>query len=159
MSNETSPTPQPNTNDTWSKIENIVSIMGKWSWVLILIEILVSLAGVAYAFSLISMYGSLFWQYAGLYAFELIWFFIAIIIDLVIIVAYVIRVFAKKCGEKDWNFLVNDVFVFGSVRIPKMVFWWIILAIFTNFYGSLLGLIPTILIIFLGPEKVQWKKE
>ena len=66
------------------------------------------------------------------------------------------KIYAQKCKEKDWSFLVNDVLVIGSFRIPKMLAYGIIMCFFT--YGTAIILIvaPALLIIFMGPEEFSW---
>lgn len=131
---------QTSSNSSWDSLENIVSIVGKYAWILLVIQKFIQFLGVILSFSL----GGLIWF---LVSFAIVgaavWFFLL--------------PFAKRCGEKDWHGIKNNVFILGDLRIPKMLAISIGLVIFTNGWGGLLILIAVVLILFIEPEPVQWK--
>ncbi len=170
MSNET----YVQKNDTWSSIEKWVALAGKFSWIWLLVQVLIGLIAVIGYFALIAAYQAqldalvstdIFYaeflaqwtaakaQLVG----QVVWYFISVVITLAALIIFV-RPFAIKCGERDWEFLVNDVIVIAGYRIPKMLILGVVLEIFTQGYGGLLVLIPVLLILFLGPVPVQWKE-
>ncbi|MHA1746336.1 MAG: hypothetical protein ACTSWW_10080 [Promethearchaeota archaeon] len=157
-------------NDTWSSIEKWVALAGKWSWVWLLLQVVIGLIGTILAIAAIAVWSAqiallvptdLFYaEYTAARAKligEVVWYFIGVAISLAALILFV-RPFAKKCGERDWGFLVNDVIVIAGYRIPKMLILGVVLEIFTQGYGGLLVLIPVLLILFVGPVPVQWKE-
>ena len=157
-------------NDTWSSIEKWVALAGKFSWVWLLIQILIGfiavlgyLAAIAAwtiqieALAPTDLFYAEFTAAKAQLVGQVVWYFIGVAVSLAAIIIFV-RPFAAKCGERDWDFLVNDVIVIAGYRIPKMLILGVVLEIFTQGYGGLLVLIPVLLILFLGPVPVQWKE-
>ncbi|UYP45937.1 hypothetical protein NEF87_002222 [Candidatus Lokiarchaeum ossiferum] len=141
----TTTTASPNYNpSTWNTLEPFISLAGKLSWILIVLNIIVSIIVAAVN---LAEYG-----YVGAF----VWAIIGGAISLALAGIF-IKPFAIMCGKKDWEGLINDVWKFGKYRVPKMLVLGIILEIFTDGWGGLLVLIPAVLILILGPVKHQWE--
>ena len=136
-------TQQPTSNSFWNANEKYVVLAGKFSWVLLILYVIWTL-----------FFNVIFNDGVG----EVIWGLIRIAL-IIGISSIFLKDFVAKCIAKDWYFLVNDVIIIADYRIPKMLFYSIILTIFAYGWGSLLVLIVAIVVIFVGPEKVVWKVE
>jgi len=136
-------------NPNWSKYEKFVSDLGKWAWIIGI------LSGVIYViwgiWGAVTVGTFLFGFGIGYF----IWMIIGGIITVLISYAIIKPNFSDKCVDKDWDFLLNWVIDMGSLRFPWMLFWGIILEIFT-WWGGLPILIPAILLLFAGPKKYEW---
>ncbi|MHA1340071.1 MAG: hypothetical protein ACTSRZ_12300 [Promethearchaeota archaeon] len=87
------------------------------------------------------------------------WEFFSLIANVIIIFVYVQPVFVKHVAIEEYKELLDDVFVFGNIRFPKVLFFGILTAIFGyGWLGSAL-LIPAVLIVFFGPYPFQWTIE
>ena len=171
MSSE--PTSEPTTtkkekkkSSGWDSVEGIACIIGEWAWIILLIE------GIIFVF--LGLWG-LLWAGAGAAAAQqtgvaeyaaadLAWNtfintlnLIGGIITIIVAVVLVRPRFSKKWAEKDYDYLLDDVFEIGSVRIPKFLIIGIVIEILTNFWGGVVILIPLILLIFMGPKEYNWK--
>ena len=161
-------------NDTWSSIEKWVALAGKFSWVWLLLQIVIGLFITIAAFApiaflqvqidalvttdaLYELYLAPLAAAKAQYVRAIVWYFIGAAVSITALIIFILP-FAHKCGERDWEFLVNDVVVIAGYRIPKMLILGVVLEIFTQGYGGLLVLIPVLLILFLGPVPVQWKE-
>ena len=138
----TKSTPKTRDESTWKSLEDVISFLGKFSWIILAI-IAIGLIIVA-IFSFIA---------DGIFAG--IWNLLSVAVMAYLVWTYG-KIYAQKSKEKDWSFLVNDVLVIGSFRIPKMLAYGIVISIFT--YGTAIILIvaPSLLIIFMGPEEFSW---
>ena len=135
--------PRSGDNSTFKSLENIISFVGKFSWIILaIISIFLIIGAIVNFFEDIIGWGIV--KLVG-----------------VAIMAYLIwtygKIYAQKCKEKDWSFLVNDVMVLGSIRIPKMLLYGIVVALITYGMGVILIILPALLIIFAGPEEFSWK--
>lgn len=129
---------------TWNTLEPLISLAGKLSWILIVINIIVSIVVAALNLANLGNVGGFVWAIiGGLISLALAGIFV--------------KPFAIMCGNKDWTGLLNDVWIFGRYRVPKMLVIGIALEIFTAGWGGLLVLIPAVLILILGPVKHQWE--
>ncbi len=139
-------------NPNWENIESFVTILGKWAWVIVIIN------GLIY----------LFWGIYGLIVglsfpppftfvspFD-IWNIISGIAVIILAIIIVKPRFSNKCAAKDWDYLLNDVLTLGNLRIPWMLIWGIIIEILGNLWGGLPILIPAVLLIFMGPKPYDW---
>lgn len=156
--------------ETWKNLEPWISRAGEWSWILVIVSsiigLIVSIVGFASGLSAWNNYQDAIAGYEDLFpytgaemgtiVFGLIWAIISILITIVV-AAIFIKPFAQRCKARDWEGLLNNVFVIAGYRIPKMLVLGIVLEIFTDFWGGLLVLIPAILILLIGPIKHQWK--
>lgn len=133
-------------DSTWKSLEDWVVLGGEFSWILFAISIIIRIISTVTNGILPSGTKGLGF---------VIWSSLSIAISVYLGVMF-IKPFAEKCKAKDWYFLVNDVVTIGDYRIPKMLILGIALQIFSYWGGSLV-LIVAILIIILGPEKVNWK--
>lgn len=138
----------------WSQMERYVSLAGKWSWVWPFIAILVTLILVIIALGVIASYSGAAYNAA---VGTLVWDFISMGVMLFLVFYYVKPNFAKKCANKEWQALVDDVFTIGSIRIPKMLIFGIIFEIF-SYWGGALIMAPAVLIILFAPVTITWKK-
>jgi len=136
-------------NPNWSKYEKFVSDLGKWAWIIgILSGFIYVIWGI---WGAVTVGTFLFGFGIGYF----IWMIIGGIITVLISYAIIKPNFSDKCVDKDWDFLLNWVIDMGSLRFPWMLFWGIILEIFT-WWGGLPILIPAILLLFAGPKKYEW---
>ena len=88
-----------------------------------------------------------------------IWMIISGIIAILISFFIILPKFSMKCSKKDWDSLINWVMPLGNIRFPWMLFWGIILDIFSYGYGGLAVIVPALVLIFAGPTKYEWKAE
>ncbi|MHA1721200.1 MAG: hypothetical protein ACTSWX_12835 [Promethearchaeota archaeon] len=137
---------KPKTRDdsTWKSLEGIISFVGHFSWIILAIIAVFMIIGAILGFILGGSGIA-----TGVYN-----------LLSVAIMAYLVwtygKIYSQKSNEKDWSFLVNDVLVLGSLRIPKMLAYGIVICIFTYGTGIILIVAPALLIIFLGPEEFSW---
>ena len=133
-----------------------VSTLGKWAWVIGIINgVLGIIWGLYSAFIAAAIP---FGFGASLVGFG-IWTLIGGILTVVISFAIILPKFSSKCAAKDWDSLYNWSFNLGSIKMPWMLFWGIILEIFGYGWGGLPVLIPAIFLIFAGPKTYEWKTE
>lgn len=146
------------------KYEKTVYLVGKWAWIIVLIIGIIHILWAIYniivlyqVYQLVlSTYGPMI---AGAFQVNFfdIWNIIASII-LAIFAFFIIKPrFSDKCAEKNWDYLLNDVLMIGSYRIPWMFIWLIICSIFGLGWAGLIIGIPAILLIFAGPKPYRWK--
>ena len=134
--------PKSRDDSTWKSLEDIISFVGKFSWIILAVIAFFMIIGAIFSFigSGIPL---------GIYN-----------LLSVAIMAYLVwtygRIYAQKCKEKDWSFLVNDVLVIGSVQIPKMLAYGILICIFTYGTGIVLVVLPALLTMFMGPEEFSF---
>lgn len=133
-------------SESWSKAEPWVVGLGRFAW---LIGIAAAAVYIIYGITLLPIR----W-YIG----TGIWYIASGAAAAVLSLIYGLGSFSKTCADKDWNFLVNDVIKFGSLRVPKMLFFGILIAVFSNGWGAAGFLIPAILIFVIQPVKMQWKE-
>ena len=136
-------TPRSGDDSTWKSLENIISFVGKFSWIILAIIAIWLIIG-----AIINFLGDIIgWGIVQLVG--------------VAIMAYLVwtygKIYSQKCKEKDWSFLVNDVLVIGSFQMPKMLAYGIVVAFITYGTGVILIVLPALLIIFAGPEEFSWK--
>jgi len=150
------------------KYEKITHILGKWAWVFAIlsgiVNLLIGIWGISAAIQFhqywFSYYASLGLPYNVPIPINYydIWNIIASII-LIIFAFLIIRPrFSNKCAKKDWDYLLNDVFNIGSIRIPLMFIWALLAEILGQWWGGSLIIIPAILLVFAGPKEYKWKK-
>jgi hypothetical protein len=143
-------------------------ILGKWAWVILLIEaiiflifaiyFLVVLAAVAAAAEAagVTPYVAADLMYYTIYG----WFYlIGAILAIIFAVAFVRPRFSKKWAAKDYDYLLNDVVKIGNLRIPLFLILGIILEIFTSWWGGLIILVPLLILIFAGPKEYKWTEK
>jgi len=145
--------------------EKIASIVGKWAWVILLLD------------ALIYIILGIYWEAV---AFQLytsacalvppgtcppyivtgtnVWYIIGAIVTVLFSLLIVRPRFSNKCAAKEWDVLMEDVLVVGGFRIPWMFIWCIIAAIFGVGWATFPILIPAILLIFAGPKPYEWKE-
>ncbi|MHA1511625.1 MAG: hypothetical protein ACTSRX_07895, partial [Promethearchaeota archaeon] len=131
--------PKSGNDSTWDSLEEIISVGGWLSLYLLIIAALVLILQVILNFiagktflGILNTIGTVFTIYT--------------------IFTYG-RIYSKKCKDKDWKFLMTDIFVIGKFRIPKMLAFGVLLAIFAQGWGGFLVYSTAFLIFFLSPEK------
>jgi len=139
-------------NPNWENIESFVTLLGKWAWVIVIIN------GLIYLFW--GIWG-LIWiipaiPYGATLDIYTIWNIISGIAVIILAIIIVKPRFSNKCAAKDWDYLLNDVLTLGNLRIPWMLIWGIIIEILGNWWGGLPILIPAVLLIFMGPKPYDW---
>jgi len=128
--------PQPS-----RKVGKVVYWMGSNAWILTtFITLIFFIIGIAQLFS-----GGRWWWLllSSLLAFGLGF--------------YVLKPFSDQVKHEQYYYIVNDVWMLGSLRFPKIVPLSVLLAIFLQGIGALLFIIPVIVIVFFGPVKGQGK--
>ena len=132
-----------------------VSQLGKWAWI---IGIINGLVGILWGSYLIIVWLSILAWFPGAYVpTEAIWWIIASILGIVISLLIIRPKFSKPCGEKDWDALYGWVLNLGGFNVPWMFIWGLLLFIF-GWYGwaGLAVLIPAVMLIFVGPKEYNW---
>jgi len=134
--------PRTRDDSTWKSLEDIISFVGKFSWI-----ILAFIAFWLVFWAILSFIGS------GIVTG--VWNLLSVAIMAYLVWTYG-KIYAQKCKEKDWSFLVNDVLVIGSIKIPKMLVYGILICIFTYGTGIILIVLPALLTMFMGPEEFSF---
>ena len=146
-----------NTNvNTWNTIENAVVFAGKFSWILVIINV------IAYIITAIANFVAIAAAVAADIPLPIpvitpVWYLIGAVASVAFSIIFVLP-FSKRVANREWHFLVNDVIIIGNIRVPKMIIIGIIVEIFGQGWGGLFVLLPAILICFLGPAYMQWRK-
>lgn len=126
----------------WDQIERAVVISGSYGWifsaVLSLMFLIFAFVGVVASFSAKFLIDLLFSGFA-----------------LFLSIQYG-KPFSERVKARDWYYIVNNVWIIGSVRIPKLFIIGIVLVPLLNWWGGLVILLPVMAIIFLGPVPAQW---
>jgi len=135
-------TPRSGDDSTWKSLEDVIAFVGRFSWI-----ILAFIAVILIIIAILSFIGS------GIIAG--IWSLLSVAIMAYLVWTYG-KVYSQKCKEKDWSFLVNDVLVIGSIQIPKMLAYGIVICIFTYGTGIILIVLPALLTMFMGPEEFSF---
>lgn len=131
-----------------------VSILGTWAWVLGIVGGVISIivGGVT-----IATFSGFFFLGLGVAIGPAVWNIISGIIAIIISFVIIWPKFSKKCAAKDWDTLMNWVWS-DSFRFPWMLFWGILLHIFGYWFAGAFVTIPSLVLIFAGPKKFEWKK-
>ena len=148
--------------------EKIASILGKWAWVILILNaviylivgIVTEILAAQTAATLCATYWigptPCPWMYTV--GATSVWQIIGAIVTVLFAIIIVKPRFSNKCAAQEWDILMDDVLVVGGVRIPWMFIWCIITAIFGQGWGTFPILIPAILLIFAGPKPYEWKE-
>jgi len=139
-------------NPSWKSLESFVVLIGKWAWVIVLINGIIDVFWGLWGLFV----ESLLWTYGFFFGFYYVWYLIGGIVAIIFALLIIKRRFSDKCAAKDWDYLFNDVLILGGYRIPWMLIWGIIVEILL-WYGGLAILIPAFLLIFMGPNPYKWK--
>lgn len=145
--------------------DKIVSIIGTWAWVILLLNALIYIILGIYYEALAAQTiaaACAAWPfppcpYVHTVSVTNIWYIVGAIATVLFAFIIVKPRFSSKCAAKEWDVLMDDVLVLGGVRIPWMFIWCIIAAIFGVGWGTFPILIPAILLIFAGPKPYEWK--
>lgn len=132
-----------------------VSALGKWAWVIGLINGVLGIIWGLYSAILAAAipYG----LGASLVGWG-IWTIIGGILTALISVIIILPKFSSKCAAKDWDSLYAWTLKFGSIKIPWMLIWGIVLEIFSWWWWGGVGIIlPALFLIFAGPKPYDWK--
>jgi len=148
---KTQPASSGEAASNWQNVEPFVTLLGKWAWVIAIINGLVYLIWGIYGL----IVGISFPSFIFISPTD-IWYIISGIITILIAIIIVKPRFSSKCAAKDWDYLLNDVLTLGNFRIPWMLIWGIIIEIFGNWWGGLPIIIPALLLIFMGPKPYDW---
>ena len=161
----TTPISNRNRGGSWATMENGVSTIGKWAWIIPLI------AGIIYLIALIPVIllygywvGSPVFQYtasevwAGFWG-PFIWVLLVVIIEIAFAVLWVKPRFSNHCAKKEWQLLVDSSLHLGSIRIPWMLILGIVVEIFGYGWGGLAIIVPALLIIFFAPVNFRLESD
>ena len=135
-----------------------VSTLGKWAWV---IGLLNGLAGIIWSLYQFITLSALWAWIPGYYVPTTeIWWIIASIVGIVISLLIIRPKFSNPCGAKDWDALYGWVLNLGGLKVPWMFIWGLLLFVF-GWYGwaGLAVLIPAVMLIFAGPKEYKWSEE
>ncbi|MFW9822489.1 MAG: hypothetical protein ACFFE4_06120 [Candidatus Thorarchaeota archaeon] len=86
-----------------------------------------------------------------------IWLIISGIMAILISFFIIFPKFSMKCQKKDWDALLNWTFKIGGINFPWMLFWGIVLEIFSYGWGGFLIIILSLVLLFAGPREYKWK--
>ena len=145
--------------------EKIVSIVGKWAWVILLLdELIYIILGIYYealAAQTIARLCAVFPPGTCPFVYTVsatnVWYIVGAIATVLFSIVIVKPRFSNKCAAKEWDALMDDVLVVGGVRIPWMFIWCLIAAIFGQGWGTFPIVVPALLLIFAGPKPYEWK--
>ncbi|MCF2141882.1 MAG: zinc ribbon domain-containing protein [Candidatus Lokiarchaeota archaeon] len=156
--NEPGTIPYENTNvNVWNTIEKYVVFVGKWSWLVLIGNVLTYLIiGIISIVTGVAVNRTLGTNTGGATIGTGIWMIIGAILTGVFLY-FIVLPFSKKIEAKNYTFLVNDVIILGKLRIPRMLFWGIVIEIFSQGWGGLFILVPALCICFLGPAYMRWR--
>jgi hypothetical protein len=177
-STETKPAKQPakkppkkpakkKSRSSWDSVEDFAVILGKWAWIILLIEgIIFIFWGIYYLYWVAVISATA--EAAGVTAYVAAdiatltlygWMYIiGGILGIIFAVALVKPRFSNKWADKDYDYLLNDVVKIGSLRIPLFLIIGIILEILMSWWGGLIIIIPLLLLILMGPKEYKWKE-
>ncbi|MBN1802024.1 MAG: hypothetical protein JW891_10985 [Candidatus Lokiarchaeota archaeon] len=154
------------TKSTWNH-EKWVSILGKWMWVILLVNaliyVLLNIYWMSAAYTawndLKLYYESYGVPFTATFAIDAswIWGIVSAIILIIFAIAIVRPRFSKPCGEKDWDYLLDDVLKLGSIRFPWMLVWGIIAEIFGQWWAGAPIILIALVLLFAGPKPYNWK--
>lgn len=88
---------------------------------------------------------------------KVVWYSVQIGMVLVCLIMYGIK-FSNICKEFDWEATISEVIHFGDLRVPKMIFFGTIAAVFGSGFGGAGLIVPAVLILNLGPVTMQWRE-
>ncbi|TFF93081.1 MAG: hypothetical protein EU543_04415 [Promethearchaeota archaeon] len=146
-SEEPSKKPKSEPSSAWDSLEPIVHWIGKLAWI----------------FAIISGALSILWGVTRILSwrpFGMIWHIATGIATIIFAIVIIRPRFSNKCGENDWDYLLNDVLKLGNLRFPWMFVWGIILAFLSwYFYWSAFIWVPAFILVFAGPKPYQWTEE
>ena len=151
------------TTGVW-KYEQVASILGKWAWVILLLDALIYIIlGIYFE---VDAYQDIVKLCASLpspcpWEYEVdathVWYIVGAVVSAIFAVVIVKPRFSDKCAAKEWDELTDDVLVIGGYRIPWMFIWCLIAAIFGQGWGTFPILVPALFLIFAGPKPYEWK--
>ncbi|MFX1453915.1 MAG: hypothetical protein ACFFDB_00935 [Promethearchaeota archaeon] len=131
-----------------------VSFLGMIAWILGIISgIIYVIWGLTAAITLAAVPLGLGLPFMGIPVWQIISGIIAILISFFIILPK----FSRKCQKKDWEGLLNWNFNIGGIKFPWMLFWGIMLEIFSYGWGGFLVIVLSLVLLFAGPRKYDWK--
>ena len=146
------PQVKPQVKPQW-QYASLVSGLGKWAWIFGLINGIIEIIFALYNIGLgipLGPYG------VGLIGTG-VWYLIGAVILIFISFTIIIPKFSNKCAEKDWEALYGWTLDLGGVKVPWMLIWGIIFTAFSWYYwGGLFVLLPTFLLLFMGPRPYNW---
>ena len=145
------------------KHESLASGMGKWAWIVVLIN---GIAEFLYWLlrPIVGLIDIIQWniQFPAYRVpmFRPLWWVIWGAFLIILAVAIIKPKFSDKCGAKDWDALYDWVLNLGKLRMPWMLIWGAIITIFGLWaWGGVLIIVPACLLLFAGPKDYNWKKE
>jgi len=143
--------PKPEPSSEWGNLERWVSEIGKWAWIIALVNGIISVFWGAWR---------MFWTFPYTRWFILGWYIGGGVVVIIFAIAIVKPRFSNKCAEKDWDFLLNDILKLGSLRFPMMFVWAIIVTAFGYYaWGGAAIWFPAIVLVVAGPKQYQWTEE
>ena len=111
--------------------EKIASIVGKWAWVILLLDALIYLIlGIVYevqiaqaAAAFCAAWNPLLGPCPRIYTPSAtdVWYIIGAIITVIFSILIVRPRFSNQCAAKEWDVLMEDVLVVGEYRIPAFL--------------------------------------
>ena len=138
-----------------------VSQLGKWAWILVLLngalEIIFNLYAVVIVLLANASLPPLFQIPLPIWSiWNIIWGLIQMLIAFIIIKPK----FSNPCALQDWDALYGWVLKLGSFKLPWMLVWGILFEMFGWYgWGGLAVLIPAIMLLFVGPKPYEWTEE
>ncbi len=144
---------QPSAGWNDSGLGKLVINLGGWAWLIGVVSGVIYLIWGIYilvVLGALAAYGYYYTSGVG------IWYLISGIIEIAVSLIIVLPRISRPCLKKDWNRLYNDVLKLGSVRLPWMLIWGIILEVFGYGWGGAGVIIPALILLFAGPQEYKW---
>ncbi|TFF92075.1 MAG: hypothetical protein EU543_05855 [Promethearchaeota archaeon] len=156
--------PKQEPSSAWDSLEEPVTWIGKLAWIILLVaailEVVFAIVNIARQVATNARLASLIPSYTPTYRLGFpIWQIIGGIISILFCIIIVRPRFSKKCGDQDWDFLLNDVLKLGNFRFPWMFVWAIIATIFGWYWGGAAIWFPAIILVVAGPKPYKWTEE
>lgn len=134
-------------SEEW-KHEKWVSLLGQWAWLIGIVSGVINI--------LIGIFTLPFVIFGWT---NPIWMIISGVLEILVCFFFILPKFSIKCSKKDWDYLLNWVLPIGNIRFPWMLLWGLFAALFGYGWGGIAVIIPSLVLLFAGPTKYQWKTE
>ena len=137
-----------------------VSQLGKWAWILVLLNGALEIIFNLYAVSIFLLASASPFPPFQIPPIWSIWNIIWGVIQMLIAFAIIKPKFSDKCASQDWDALYEWVLKLGSFKLPWMLVWGILFEMFGWYgWGGLAVLIPAVMLLFVGPKPYEWTEQ
>ncbi len=126
----------------WNPLEPIVTFLGSYAWIISILAsgflLVLNFVSMILSFGVTFLIGFAFSGFALYLSFQYG------------------KPFSERAKARDWYFIVNNVWIVGNIRVPKMLVIGVVLEILLKGWGGLFILIPVLVIVLFGPVRTQW---